>query len=573
MGQDIEKDRKERAMADQYLDESCVFSCDFAKGANIFKAKEGKPSTARLHKKGLLTNDAVLLKNPGILCEKRINPQGTPPYLPCILSTMGVTWKKCSKNVYRGRNLLTEQSRATCNVPGCGGELMVSRPIMHTCVQDSKGRKLTSVIVQEEKSSEENHPYGEKDEKEKQEENYKEQADGKKERKEEHDRYMIMKCPYSSEKQKCRSCTYALARTDCVEFYSIKDKSKKPSEILRENYERDFDKVREKREYLKRFSSYEEEKNLFCNSRAGNVAHHIISTNDVLMQPQVKFVLKLVNYYKWEVNDAFNCILLAGNEERDDLKGLETNKAREIKYQIMNAVRRQWHGGGHGYSDIDSDEYEGNYVTNVTQILMEIMNGLSSSFCRHVNEINYGQGKKEFIDRMNKCVGYVCKRLADFEKDPKMSQPFYVSADAFRFAYGIPQSCRFLFAIYKKNGQELVVYKYVALRKAGDSRILKFDCRGEKTFSLSSHDSRKKEERLLVLFCEQIDVMILDKRGYDVKFPFSIHHVYEASVKDLEPQDYLNMNANSIGVFLSEIKEDNQKGSIYRHLSELKEGE
>ena len=561
-------------MADKYLNESCTFRCSFAMGTNIFKAKEGKSSTARLQKKCLLTNSAMLLESPGILCLKRINPQGTPLYLPCILGTMGVTWKKCSRNVYKGRNLLTEKSRATCNVPGCGGELIVNTPVMHTCVQDTMGRrKLSPVIVSVKKTSTEGHPDKKEMDKEIPKEGSQNQTDDKKKQGEEqeHDKNMVMKCPYSSEKEVCRTCTYALARTDCVESAFIKENTKNPSEILRENYERDFKKVREKRDYLKRFPAYEDEQNLFRNGRAGNAAHHIISINDILMQPQVRFVLKLVNYYDWKVNDAFNCILLACNEERDDLKGLDANKARETKYQVMNAVRRQWHGGGHRYSDVDSDDYEGDYVTNVTQILMEVMNGLSSSYCRHADEKTYERGKAEFIDRMNKCVDYVCKRLADFEKDPKMSQPFYVSADAFRFAYGIPQSCRFLFVKYGKNRQELTVYKYIAFRNVGEGRILKFDCRGVKNFVLDSHDSGKKEERLLILFCEQIDVMILDKRGYDVEFPFSIHYVYEASVKNSEPQDYLNRNANAIGVFLSQVREDSQKENMRRHLSELRE--
>lgn len=564
--QDVFWDNREIVMADRYINKTCNFMCSCAVGNNRFYVMNETKSGVYLHRKPILTNLDMLEAFPGIFCTKQPNPQGTPPYLPCSLKSVGMTWRKCSKNSCCGHNLLTERSYAICN--GFLGKLTVLPFSLKICMQDRPKEKglLPEIIPKNISVKKDSHQHKSDTENQRNKESRKPKEQGQEKVK---DSDIIMKCPYSQEKEKCRKCSYMLARTDMVETAFVKGKEKNPSKILRDNYRADFYEVKINREYLNRFKSYEDEIDLFCNNHSGNVAHHIISTKDVLMQPQVKFVLKLVNFYQWDINGAFNCILLSGNEERDDLTGLLESQKTEVKYQIMNAVKRQWHGGGHAYSAVDVDEFEGNYAMLVTNKLMEVMDTLSNSFCRQNNGRYYERGREEFIRKINKFIAIICNKLANFEKDPRLSHPFYVSSDAFRFAYGIPQSCKLLFVKYGKMQDKLMVYKYIAFRKSGDGRIVTFDFRGMKKFVLNNMDETQKNERMLILFCEQIDVIILDRNGYDVEFPFSVTYIYDVGINRLEPQEYLAVNRNAIGVFLSQCKKDGQESCLRRRLLEL----
>ena len=360
-------------MGDKYLNENCRFMCDYAIGTNLFKATAGISSKVKLCDKPILTNETMLVPelDIGIFCTKQPNPQGSPPYFPCKIKGLGVNWKKCSKNKCDGRNLLTERSKAVCN--GFFGELTVKLPVNINCAQDITAVRVLSPTSNHQKQKEIEHRYkaGEADQNDQKKKEMVEDTS----KKAETVNSIIMKCPYSPEKEKCRACGYALTKTDRVESAFIEGSSKSPSMILRDNYEKNYEQVKIKRKHLKNFETYMSELALFDHNKAGNQAHHIISAKDVLMKPQVEFVLKLVNYYGWDVNNAFNCILLAGNKEQGNFKGRVEDKKTEEKYQVMNSVKRQWHGGGHTFSVHNSEEFEGDYATVVTDKLMEVMNG------------------------------------------------------------------------------------------------------------------------------------------------------------------------------------------------------
>ncbi len=127
-------------MAYRYLNESCGFTCSCGMGANFFKIAAGKPSGVKLHKKPILTTSAALRPVPGVFCVRQPNPEGTPPYLPCILSGVGVMWEHGSKTMCRGESALTERSRAICN--GFRGELTAIPPVGVTCVQGTEAKAI-----------------------------------------------------------------------------------------------------------------------------------------------------------------------------------------------------------------------------------------------------------------------------------------------------------------------------------------------------------------------------------------------------------------------------------------------
>ncbi len=94
----------------------------------------------KLHKKPILTVSTVLEQVPGVCCERQPNPEGTPPYLPCVLSSVGVGWEHGSKTMCRGEPVLTERSKAICN--GFRGELTAILPEAITCVQETETKAI-----------------------------------------------------------------------------------------------------------------------------------------------------------------------------------------------------------------------------------------------------------------------------------------------------------------------------------------------------------------------------------------------------------------------------------------------
>lgn len=127
-------------MGYRYLNESCGFRCSCGMGVNFFKAMAGRVSEVKLHKKPILTVSTVLGPVPGVFCVRQPNPEGAPPYLPCVLSSVGVRWEHGSKTMCRGEPVLTERSRARCN--GFRGELTAIPPVAITCVQETETKAI-----------------------------------------------------------------------------------------------------------------------------------------------------------------------------------------------------------------------------------------------------------------------------------------------------------------------------------------------------------------------------------------------------------------------------------------------
>lgn len=369
-------------MPDKYLNQTCLFKCNQSVEGILFQAREPFPTEVKVNGSPILTNGTIISATAPGTCRLKVNPQGTPPYLPCTVCVL--KWNSCSPNAAKTNNLLTEKSVGKCVVPG--GELTADIINTVMCVQAEKKMKQLQVhefallenkdrnMTQSKKSSDTIYSSEKKQKKAEEKSSVKEEIN---------DERKILKCPYSSDKEKCRNCEYANAPTDRVVSALLEESSKTPSQILRSNYKRDFLNVENARRFYKhKYSCYEEEINLFQDHLAGNEAHHVVSTNDVLMQPSAKFVLRLVNFYKFDINDAYNCILLAGNGDRGSFGSFVEDKKLEEKFRVMNKTKRQWHGGGHKFT-VDDENFEGDYASKVTELLVQSMNGLSDSVCRN----------------------------------------------------------------------------------------------------------------------------------------------------------------------------------------------
>ena len=76
----------------------------------------------------------------------------------------------------------------------------------------------------------------------------------------------------------------------------------------------------------------------------GKAAHHIISGNQIFAPHP--YLVKLANYYGYDINNADNCILLPTTHHFDsDVKITRQANA----YAAMSYMAQQWHVGGHAY--------------------------------------------------------------------------------------------------------------------------------------------------------------------------------------------------------------------------------
>ena len=164
--------------------------------------------------------------------------------------------------------------------------------------------------------------------------------------------------------------------------------------------------------------------------------HHIIPVNQCFkMFPEI---VKLANYYGYNINKAENGICLPTMNEGYDKQPFEIRK--EIAFSAMQNLGKQWHKGGHKYSCGISAEIDSilprpflHYKDAVDKELIGFRIRLTDELkCR---ADNYEQQAAEFIRTMDHICERIVKRLRRFEDNPRKSYPCYVSKLAFYFAF------------------------------------------------------------------------------------------------------------------------------------------
>lgn len=172
--------------------------------------------------------------------------------------------------------------------------------------------------------------------------------------------------------------------------------------------------------------------------------HHIIPANQCFKQyPEI---VKLANYYEYDINNALNGICLPTMNVGYDKQPLE--QRLEIAFLAMQKLGKQWHKGPHGYLKLvdeiecinkevddlflDSRPFK-DYKTSVNEYLEQFRIKLTNE-CR-CREANYAEQAEQFCNTMNHICGKIAKKLRMFETDPKKSHSFFVSKIAFYYAY------------------------------------------------------------------------------------------------------------------------------------------
>ena len=479
-------------VSEKLLNMSCIFKCSCCPTVKL-KPNDVTQLKVKVEGQRALTTGTVMnVIAPGACPFSEIPPNQSG--ITCIPRIISGHWEKTSKHVVGGKNLLIESSEFICEtsrLKGGDGRITVEKnPIKKSAVSSYETHSLSKVGINKKKNNgrpaneEKNNKNNDKKIEETKCE-LKETAIGNEVAIEE------LYCPYDSSKEKCRNCKYLNADSKHMLSAEKAGCGKTPGAILRDNYEINFPNLSSTRKnYLSPCETLEDEYKIFDVIGCGNQAHHILSTKDVYEQDKLSFVLKLANFYEYDVNEAYNCIILPAYNSKNERKKSELQVSfgkssdfdkRSAKYMAMRKSGRQWHGGGHG-NDFENSQNISCYATEVTDFLYQCMKKLSKDHCR-AEDAHFESDRQEFILKLHRALDYVRNKLIVFDRNPQSSLPFYVSKDAYEYAYEVA-NIRVL--VFQKMGEHLKVYKYMFTRKAGETTP---DERGVKEFDMNSEIS------------------------------------------------------------------------------------
>lgn len=564
-------------MGEKFLNMGCIFQCSCCPTVKL------KPNEIMLHsvkvegQRALTTSTQMSVISPGVCPFSEFPPNQTG--ITCIPRLIAGHWEKTSKHTVGGKNLLIESSEFVCEMSklkGGDGRITVEVNPLTKSFQDSYmpqiliGAGLISEEIKRSNSSK-NGSSKEKANKSSNQENIDtvkaKNNEGIVEEERRNIRVEDLYCPYDSSKDKCQNCRYAQTEDSHMLSAKREGSSREPGVILRDNYEIEFNSLSATRKgYKNTCNSLSEEYDIFSRIGCGNQAHHILSTKDVYEQDKLRFVLKLANFYEYDVNEAYNCIILPAYNSKSERGKTELQVSfsktsdfdkRSSKYYAMRMSGRQWHGGGHG-GDFENSQNISCYATEVTDLLYQCMRKESKNHCR-IEERFYEVDKKMFIKRIHKALNFVRERLIAFDINPKKSLPFYVSRDAYEYAFEVA-NIRVL--VFRKSSIGIQTYKYMFTRRSGNTYP---DERGVKNFDISNELSKRK----LVIFCEQIDIAYIDSSKGRVNLPFSIKHLINVDMRGIDVLTYFKTNISAIEAEIIDYAESD--GSVMkRRLMELK---
>lgn len=307
-------------------------------------------------------------------------------------------------------------------------------------------------------------------------------------------------CPYSSGSAKCKGCAYPQAGTqvdnDAAKLFANYSKHTQDAanrDACDAHYYEIF------AQYGKTHWSYQ--------------SHHIISGNQIFA-PHVELV-RLANFYGYDINNALNCIRLVSRE--DDYGQKPGGKAASA-YDAMSLSKIQWHLGGHSYrfSPEESQRIRAqiNFYTkqnfsgelkNYAQLVSAELDKIETALRGRAVCRNTDRQKAAFLKRMDNLSAKVRAKLAAFTEKPQRSFPYFVSKEAYAFAFDLPRTVKivllsragddFVFEKFRAEIDGNLVFKPVAAKNLSNP----------KSFALDSPRSKIES----VVFCENVELFIL----------------------------------------------------------------
>lgn len=326
-------------------------------------------------------------------------------------------------------------------------------------------------------------------------------------------------------------------------------------------------------------------------------AHHLISTNQIFAT--LPRLVKLANAYKepvegedaasseaFDINGGWNCIMLPSmhrwdedEEENPALTKEQNEKEKKARhnasaFDVMSLIGLQWHVGPHGRVFDAEEEAQArrqmgfmehrpralkSYAASVIaelQKLEKTMLDEKNKTCRNTIE-----QKQAFLHWMQRLARKLKRQLSKFHEDPKASYPFYVSIEAYKFAFSIPITTKV--AVLSMDGTKEVCCQTFRAEHRGKSANdveLQFKETGEALcapWPLSDNGKRKIIERL-----ENIQYFALADGLKNEAFAFlcvdgvDTEHFYAIKNRETEEtaQDMLDDNMSQIAIWLRDVR-------------------
>ena len=290
------------------------------------------------------------------------------------------------------------------------------------------------------------------------------------------------------------------------------------------------------------------EDSLLESNDYGIAAHHIISGNNVFRRHTE--LVKLANFYGYDINNAQNGIYLPMNPSTrgtENPKFSEQTTVYKVKtaYEVMDLTGKQWHVAGHDYrlgkAYLKSCEHElKNYVQALNEQLIIVETKLyERKQCRY-----NPKAKEQFFALMHEVEKTVRKKLDAFKENPRKSKPFYVSEVALSYAFGLPETMKFIALERLENGTYAQQYRLE--RKKG---IIVFNLTKEMNYS----PENPKEVIEFIKWSGNVRHFIMCSEGEPKEIlPFTEENVIYMPKAIPDTMSHLYSNKNTIYAFLRE---------------------
>ncbi len=368
-------------------------------------------------------------------------------------------------------------------------------------------------------------------------------------------------CPYNENNEACQNCEYPRSAT------TVDNNSK----TLRDNYLKHIANENNRDEVDKHF--------LKVQDKFKFQAHHIISGNQIF-KPHVELV-RLANFCGYDINNALNCIMLAANE--DDY-GQRAGGKSASAYDTMSLSKIQWHVGGHSYKFSQDEEQRiktqirfytktnfnapiQNYVQLVSAELDKIETALTNSCtCR-----NSPQAKRGLITRLNNLSQKIKMKLGAFTEKPQKSFPYYVSKEAYFYAFNLPRTAKII--LVTRAGSDFLFEKFRAERfdevlTSDSGKKLIFNPKGTKNFSLDTRESKIA----CIEFCDNVEFFILAGGFNSAEISFLAEEKFTKNIggKVEGGAKFLDAHETEILVWLRDLQGDYQYTAINQKIKDRK---
>lgn len=556
-----------------YLSQSAVFTCPMGYPAMIVFPGQ---YNVTINGVPVLTNKAKITIT-GV-CPK-LNPN-VPPPCPNSFSP----WLKIAdKSIASGGKMLTENSYCTC---ACGGKVSmqssgVGGKLVKVSAPDVNIADIVIAAATTAATANANGTSGKTDAKANVNSSVRKNSEGmgtaqKDSESQEKQNTTVVKsinnrgrddllCSYSPDKKKCATCAYKdEAMSDVVpEARTASGEPKVASTALRENYLANLHELHQNADIR-----YKELWDKYQNSRWSYQAHHVISRLDGYgVFPRL---VKLGNFCGYDINNAHNCIMLLSFLRREHGTPKRTStEGTEEAYIAMKDGKMQWHTGPHDYGS-NHGIFTGEGSQDFGKADMELLRKQVNLYLKlNVNEVyDYAtlivdelrcldkylfkhkkcwlDRKDDFISIMNGISHRIKKYLGAFQDLPYKSYPYFVSQEAYMYAFNVPRTNKIIVADLK-DGQpyfeKFRAKRYVYAMKNDDSKYSEKDMRYEHLYDGGSGNSEncryysledKKSKVNFIRFIEDSEYIVVLSKAVKNKMDKVLNLSYADSVSDRE---------------------------------------